>query len=74
VHATFRAGAERGIGQQAGYEEQEGVGREQVISDRIGLAESDHNANQADDRETDADHRGRDGEDMNAKTLLERAL
>jgi hypothetical protein len=55
-------------------QETKGVCGQKIVRNRIDFPKSDNNADEPDDRQTDADHGRGDGEDVNANIFFEKFI
>jgi hypothetical protein len=71
MHPANAASTQCPIGKETGDQEQEGIAGQKIVRERIDLPERDHDPDESDDRQTNTDHGGGDGEDMNTDIFFE---
>lgn len=60
------------VGTERGCQIEHQVDRDQVVDDQVLLTQGDDYTDDPDDRQTDADHGGRDGEDVDTDVIVQR--
>ena len=71
MHSAQTTRAKRPVRKQRRDQKEQCVGSEEIVRQRICGSERDKNADYANNGQANADHRGRDSEDVDANVLLE---
>ena len=71
MHPANAPGAQRPIGKETSDQEQKGISSQEIVRERVDLSDCDDDADEPDDRQTDADHGRGNREDMNANIFFE---
>ena len=74
MHSTQASRAKGPIRKQTRDQKQQGVGGQEIICQRVGGSKRDNDADQSNNGQANADHCGRDSEDVNANVLFEMAV
>ena len=71
MHSTQASGAKGPVRKQTRNQKQQCVGGQEIVCQRVGGSKCDNDADQSDNGQANADHCGRDSEDVNANVLLQ---
>jgi hypothetical protein len=74
MHSTQASRAKGPVRKQTRDQKQQGVGGQEIVCQHVGGSQRDNDADQSDNGQANADHCGRDSEDVNANVLLEVAV
>ena len=74
MHSTQASRAQGPVRKQTRDQKQQCVGSQQIVCQRIRDSKRDNDADQSNNGQVNADHCGRDSEDVNANILLEVAV
>ena len=70
MHSAQTMRSKRPVRKQTRDQKEQCVGSEEIVGQRIRGSQRDNNANQSNNGQANADHRGRDGEDVDANVML----